>query len=115
MAEEINPIVGRLFDFANAFATPFAKSLAESSTSRESQQRVATQNLNETVRYSMLNGSGPNDPALAAQSAPTTLQNFINGTGTTAQTKTGGNQQILFIAVFALLAVLALSMYKRGL
>ena len=81
MDTDTNQILGGLFNLANTFATPFAKSLAADQTSTQDARKVANANLDEIVRNSTLNGSGPNDPNMASRSAPTNLFDFINGKG----------------------------------
>jgi len=106
-----NDYVSGLFNLANTFATPFAQKLATDITSTQSTQKTANQNLSEAIDYSRLNGSGPNDTRAAAQQAPTSLFDFINGrnAGTTTSNAVQGGTNwvlilgVLFVGVFLLL------------
>ena len=111
MADDTNPYVAGLFNLGNTFASSFAKNLANDVTSNQTAQQTANANLKETIDNSRLNGSGPNDPTLAGQSAPRSLFDFINGrnAGATSPNTTGGGVSwfvivgIIFLGVFLLL------------
>ena len=106
-----NQYVSGLFNLANTFATPFAQNLAKDLTSNQTAQQTANANLKEAINYSRLNGSGPNDAATAADSAPRSLFDFINGrnAGSTANNAVGGGINwililgVLFVGFFLLL------------
>jgi len=106
-----NQYVAGLFNLANTFATPFAQNLSKDLTSNQTAQQTANANLKETIDYSRLNGSGPNDSATAADSAPRSLFDFINGrnAGATSTNSVGGGMSwiviigVIFVGVFLLL------------
>jgi len=105
-----NQYVAGLFNLANTFATPFAQNLSKDLTSNATAQQTANANLKETIDYSRLNGSGPNDGAAAAESAPRSLFDFINGrnAGSTSGNAVSGGMNwilivgVLFVGVFLL-------------
>jgi hypothetical protein len=102
MADDSNQYVAGLFQLGNTFATSFAKNLANDVTSNQTAQQTANANLRETIDYSRLNGSGPNDAATAADSAPRSLFDFINGRNAGSTTKNavgGGVNWILIVGV----------------
>lgn len=101
-----NQYVAGLFNLANTFATPFAQNLAKDLTSNQTAQQTANANLKETIDYSRLNGSGPNDPNLAAGSAPRSLFDFINGraAGNTS-TNSVGNSAFQWVVIVGLIGL----------
>lgn len=102
MADDTNPYLSSLLGIANAFATPLAKKLVGDKTPSQPATQVANSTLNESIQNSRLNGSGPADPAMAAQAAPTTLHGFINGTGSTEQAGSIEKKNTLWIVLAAL-------------
>lgn len=102
--------LGALIDDAFKFATPFAKTIINSSSTP---QDVAAQRLKDAS----LNGSGPNDPTLANQS-PLGLWDYITGKRGATQGTEGGksslaaagglNTTVIVVAIIAIVAVLVI-------
>lgn len=84
MASE-NSTLDNIFNLANKFAVPLVQNLAGEGAQQP--QKIANSTskdtLAEIISWAKLNGSGPADTTTAAQSAPTSIQDFINGTGGT--------------------------------
>lgn len=111
---ELNPYVGALFNLANTFATPLAKSLVEDKQPTQSTSQVANATVNEIAQNARLNGSGPADPTMAVQSAPTTLQGFISGEGTDRQQETKQGFNIMWLVIAGLGALLIFLVARKA-
>jgi hypothetical protein len=81
MAEEINPVVSKLFDLANTWSVPLQSRLSKSPKSKAVKQHADKAVVMQSATHARLNGSGPSDPTLAVATAPTTIQGFIAGSG----------------------------------
>lgn len=110
---EINPYVSKLFDLANTFAPPLVKAISSDRSTQQNTTQAAASTLNEQIQWARLNGSGPADPSLAAQQAPTTLAGFISGSGNATQQQQTKSDITKFLWVGALFMALIYFM-KRG-
>ena len=75
MAEQSN-VLKSLFDMSLATAAPFVQTLKTAGTNKVAELNAR---LNEQLSNALLNGSGPANLSLAAESAPKTLSDTITG------------------------------------
>lgn len=112
MAEDkLNPLVGRVFDIAHTFATPFAQSLLGDRKSTPMQQGTAE--LETMIRNDALNGSGPADPTLAAESAPRTILDDIVGDEPSREEAIGQPDPMQPMALIFILLVVGWFLFKK--
>jgi len=107
-----SPVVGGLFQLANAWATPFVTKLA---SNRTTEAQAETALLQERIRFASMNGSGPNDPNEAMRAPQGTLD-FMSGEsgpGATGGAFGGGNNKILWLGIAALGAMLVFLQLRK--